>query len=99
MGIGPALARGVGSQRMVETVDTIPVIDTSPAYDVIGEHCIDPLRLLAIDADGHLVDLNLGTGDTSPTELSEFWRVDRRRAWRYRPDTDTVLPAPIIVVG
>jgi len=57
------------------------VNDSSPSdqtfeYEVIGEHLIDPMRLLTIDADGRLFDLNLQDGSASPAELTSDWVVD-----------------------
>lgn len=55
--------------------------DSSPSdqtfeYEVIGEHLIDPMRLLTIDVDGRLFDLNLVDGSASPAELTSDWIVD-----------------------
>jgi hypothetical protein len=72
--------------------------DVSFEYEVIGEHSVDPTRLLAVDPDGHLVALDLASGQAAPTELSESWVVDTVAARRARVD-DAVLPPPILVVG
>lgn len=67
-------------------------------YDVIGEHLVDPLRLLAVDPDGRLVALDLASGQASPTELTDAWKVDTVAARRARTD-DAILPPPILVIG
>lgn len=45
-------------------------------YEVIGEHAIDPLRLLVIGDDGHFYTLDLTDGHTTPVELSDEWLTD-----------------------
>ena len=68
-------------------------------YEVIGEHLIDPLRLLTVDADGHLFDLNLETCSASPTELTEQWAVDTVAARRSFRRDDLKSKPPVLVVG
>ncbi len=63
--------------------------DTSPSdhpfeYEVIGEHLVDPMRLLTIDCDGRLFELNLGDGSASPAELTADWVIDVIDAALYR---------------
>ncbi len=45
-------------------------------YEVIGEHVVDPNRLLVIGGDGRFYALDLLDGHTTPTELSAQWVVD-----------------------
>ena len=74
-------------------------IDIPFEYEVIGEHLLNPLHLLTVDADGRLFDLNLETCTASPTELTEFWVVDTMAA-RRSPLRNTLLPStPVLVVG
>jgi hypothetical protein len=84
---------------MVDTVNDSPPADVSFEYEVIGEHLIDPLRLLTIDAEGQLFELNLESGSTSPTILSEDWIVDTVDATPYwRRPGSRIAPA-LLVVG
>lgn len=81
------------------------VNDSSPSdhtfeYEVIGEHLIDPMRLLTIDADGRLFDLNLEDGSASPAELTGDWIVDTVDANLYRRKVARVLAhSHTLVVG
>jgi len=84
---------------MVGTMDAIPLADASFEYEVIGEHLADPRRLLTIDTDGRLYDLDLETCTASPTELTDAWLVDTVAARRLLPSDDRLLPPPILVVG
>jgi hypothetical protein len=45
-------------------------------YEVIGEHLVDPTRLLVMGEDGRFYALDLHDGATSPAEFSEEWIVD-----------------------
>ncbi len=58
------------------TVNDFSSADHAFEYEVIGEHLIDPMRLLTIDRDGRLFDLNLRDGSASPAELTGDWIVD-----------------------
>ncbi len=79
--------------------------DFSPAdhpfeYEVIGEHLIDPMRLLTIDGDGRLFDLNLVDGSTSPAELTSDWVVDVVDTSVYRQRaTGLLVHSHTLVVG
>ncbi|MDQ3654867.1 MAG: hypothetical protein M3457_07305 [Chloroflexota bacterium] len=79
--------------------------DTSPndhpfEYEVIGEHLFDPLRLLTIDGDGRLFDLNLVDGSASPAELTGDWIVDVVDTSVYRRRTAGILVhSHTLVVG
>ena len=81
-------------------METSTSTDGSYEYEVIGEHLVDSRRLLTIDADGRLFDLDLATGNASPTELTDAWVVDTVAARRLtaRHD-DVVLPPPVVIVG
>jgi len=69
-------------------------------YEVIGEHLVDPLRLLTIDRDGRLFELNLGDGSASPAELTADWVVDVIDAALYRRQVAGGLPrSHTLVVG
>lgn len=50
--------------------------ETPLDYEVIGEHLIDPLRLLVLGEDGLLYALRLTDGHTEPTEMQDSWLVD-----------------------
>lgn len=78
--------------------------DVSPTdhpfeYEVIGEHLIDPMRLLTIDADGRLFDLNLQDGSASPAELTADWVVDTVDTSLYRRRAGLLTHAHTLVVG
>lgn len=84
---------------MVDTVnDSLPA-DNSFEYEVIGEHFVDPMHLLTIDAEGRLFDLNLESGRADPTELSDCWVVDTVDAKLYLRRAIGLLPPPTLVVG
>lgn len=69
-------------------------------YEVIGEHLIDPMRLLTIDAEGRLFDLNLQDGTASPAELTSDWIVDVVDTALYRRNMIPVTThPPALVVG
>jgi hypothetical protein len=51
-------------------------ISTPFDYEVIGEHAIDPLRLLVIGDDGQFYTLDLADGHTAPVELTDEWLTD-----------------------
>lgn len=84
---------------MVGTVNDSTLADGSFEYEVIGEHLTDPLRLLTIDGEGRLFDLNLETCSASPTELTEDWVVDVVDTSQYRRQTGVNAPLPALVVG
>jgi hypothetical protein len=67
-----------------DTVNDFSPTDHAFEYEVIGEHLIDPMRLLTIDADGRLFDLNLRDGSASPAELTGDWIVDTVDTSLYR---------------
>lgn len=74
--------------------------DQTFEYEVIGEHLIDPTRLLAIDADGRLFDLNLQDGSASLAELTSDWVVDVVDAAIYRRRMGGPVTGPhALVVG
>lgn len=51
-------------------------IDIPFDFEVIGEHRIDPARLLLFGEDGRFYAFNLHDGESSPTQLSDEWIVD-----------------------
>jgi len=51
-------------------------VDTRCHYEVIGEHQVDPTRLLVMGEDGHFYTLDLIDGQTAPAELTDEWVVD-----------------------
>jgi hypothetical protein len=73
--------------------------ESSFEYEVIGEHLLDPRRLLTIDTEGRLFDLDLKTCTALPTELTDAWVVDTVHARRLLPEGDRLLPPPVLVVG
>lgn len=84
---------------MVGTVNDSTLADGSFEYEVIGEHLTDPLRLLTIDGEGRLFDLNLETCSASPTELTEDWVADVVDTSQYRRHIGVNAPLPALVVG
>lgn len=69
-------------------------------YEVIGEHLVDPLRLLTVDGEGRLFELNLGDGTASPTELTADWIIDIVDTTIYRRRGDGgSLRSHTLVVG
>lgn len=79
-------------------MDAAAWVDVPFAYEVIGEHVRDAHRLLAIDSDGRLFDLDLLHGNPVPTELSDEWVVDLVAFRRSRKDALPLSP-PILVIG
>lgn len=74
--------------------------DQAFEYEVIGEHLIDPMRLLTIDGDGRLFALNLQDGTTSPAELTSDWVVDVVDTTVYRRRVGSLLThSHTLVVG
>jgi hypothetical protein len=65
-----------GRSGLGASVNDITPNDQAFEYEVIGEHLLDPMRLLTIDGDGRLFALNLQDGSTSPAELTADWVVD-----------------------
>ena len=65
-----------GTAGLGACVNDSSLADQAFEYEVIGEHLIDPMRLLTIDGDGRLFALNLQDGSTSPAELTSDWVVD-----------------------
>ena len=55
---------------------TTATLDTPCHYEVVGEHIIDPARLLVVGDDGHFYTLDLTDGHTAPTELTDEWLMD-----------------------
>ena len=92
-------ARTSGTPRMAGTVNDSTLADGSSEYEVIGEHLTDPLRLLTIDGEGRLFELNLETCSASPTELTEDWVVDVVDTSQYRRHLDVNAPLPALVIG
>lgn len=84
---------------MVGTVNDSTFPESTFEYEVIGEHLIDPLHLLTVDADGRLFDLNLEDCSASPTDLTEDWVVDIVDTSQYLGHTGTIVPRPALVVG
>ena len=58
-------------------------------YSVVGEHRDDPTRLLALGSDGRHYALDFPTGDASPTEPDDAWRLDPDA-----PDAEDILLDP-----
>jgi len=50
--------------------------DAPCAYEVIGEHVLDPLRLLVWGEDGQFYALHLTDGHIEATGLNDHWVVD-----------------------
>ena len=73
-----------GTSGLGACVNDSFLADQAFEYEVIGEHLIDPMRLLTIDGDGRLFDLNLQDGSASPAELTADWVVDTVDASLYR---------------
>jgi hypothetical protein len=84
---------------MVDTVKDFTPADITFEYEVIGEHRIDPMRLLTVDSEGRLFELNLATGLAFPTELTEFWVVDTVDTYQYLRSPRIVSTPPTLVVG
>ncbi len=61
---------------MARATKTPLVPDHPMDYEVIGEHRVDPMRLLVFGADGRLYALDLVGGDILPTNLSDQWVLD-----------------------
>jgi hypothetical protein len=51
-------------------------IDIPCDYEVIGEHLVDPTKLLVWADDRRFYALHLSDGHIEPTELHEHWVVD-----------------------
>ncbi len=84
---------------MVDTVKDFTPADVTFEYEVIGEHLFDPMRLLTVDSEGRLFELNLVNGSASPTELTEYWVVDTVDAYQHLRSPRTVSTPPTLVVG
>lgn len=103
-GIGYQLAQSsrstcFGNSKEAGTVNDSTLADASSEYEVIGEHLTDPLRLLTIDGEGRLFELNLETCSTSPTELTEDWVVDVVDTSQHRRHLGVNAPLPVLVIG
>ncbi len=80
-------------------MNDVSLADHPFEYEVIGEHLVDPMRLLTIAADGRLFDLNLIDGSASPAELTEDWVVDTVDASLYRRRAAHLAHVHTLVVG
>ncbi len=89
-----------GTAGLGASVNDSSLIDQAFEYEVIGEHMIDPMRLLTIDGDGRLFALSLQDGSTSPAELTADWVVDVIDTALYRGRTAGLLVhSHTLVVG
>lgn len=89
-----------GRAGLGASVNSVSPSDHPFEYEVIGEHLIDPMRLLAIDTEGRLFDLNLIDCSTSPAELTSDWVVDTVDTSVYhRRSTGVRMHPQTLVVG